>query len=105
MTASRLVVDVGFTNLQIESDSSQALAVLNGSQVRRWSDLTQETLQIRNRFGLNFGHAMREMNWVAHFLAVDHTGPIKLYLSPSSLPIRSKRALYMDKFGIPSIRF
>ncbi|CAH9085289.1 unnamed protein product [Cuscuta europaea] len=70
----RCAVDDGYSGFQVESDSKMALALLSEDDARCWSDVIQETKLIAKRKGFCFGHVMRETNWVAHFLAMNHMG-------------------------------
>ncbi|CAH9092137.1 unnamed protein product [Cuscuta epithymum] len=101
----RGAVEEGFVGFQVETDSAMVMGMFNDGEVRRWSDIIQETTLFVERNGLRLGHVLRKGNWSAHFLASDHSGLFKRYSSPNSLPIRARRAFFMDKFSIPSIRF
>ncbi|CAH9063435.1 unnamed protein product [Cuscuta europaea] len=102
--ATKWAMEAGYHDFQVETDIVSVLRNLEESRMGRWRVLIQEMMLASNRKHVKFQHAWREANGAAHSLAHLHSAQLIIFSNIIDLPGPVKRAYYMDKFSIPSIR-
>ncbi|CAH9138368.1 unnamed protein product [Cuscuta epithymum] len=92
-----MVMEEGFTDVQVESDSSGAISSVEDDS----GNLTQFRREATNR-GYSFGHEYREGSGPAHSLASHYSasGQLLIYRRVSNLPNKVKQGLVWSPLNV-----